>query len=148
MGANTDIVRQWFEEVWNRGRAEAIEELLAPDAVMHGLGPEGLRGSQAFRQFHAAFCATYSDICVTVERTVEEGEMVSAWCRATAVHRQSGTAVAFSGAVLGEVRGGRIQAGWNNWDFLGLLTQLGAVDAEAAAQLLGAGEAVEESFGA
>jgi hypothetical protein len=31
-------VRRWFEEVWNKGRADAIEEMLAEDAVIHGLG--------------------------------------------------------------------------------------------------------------
>jgi hypothetical protein len=27
--------RRWFEEVWNRGRREAIPEMLAPDGVLH-----------------------------------------------------------------------------------------------------------------
>ena len=34
---NKAILRRWFEEVWNRGRTDVIDELLARDAVIHGL---------------------------------------------------------------------------------------------------------------
>ena len=27
------ILHRWFEEVWNQGRAELIDEMIAPDAV-------------------------------------------------------------------------------------------------------------------
>ena len=46
---------------------------------------------RAFRAFHASFNASFADICVNVERTVEEGDLVSAWCGVTATHRESGT---------------------------------------------------------
>lgn len=137
MGASADVMRRWFEEVWNRGRAEAIDELLAPDAKVHGLAAGLITGPEAFRAFHSSFCNTFSDIEVTVDRIIEEGERVSAWCTVSAVHRTSGKKVAFTGAVLGSVRDGQLQEGWNSWDFLGLLAQLGAVDMEEIAPLLG-----------
>jgi hypothetical protein len=31
------ILQRWFDEVWNRGREASIDELLAPDAKVHGL---------------------------------------------------------------------------------------------------------------
>ena len=31
--ANKALVRRWFEEVWNKGRVEAIEEMFAADAA-------------------------------------------------------------------------------------------------------------------
>ena len=31
------LVRRWFEEVWNKGREEAIDEMFAEDGVAHGL---------------------------------------------------------------------------------------------------------------
>ena len=33
--ANKELAKLWFEEVWNKGRREAIRELLAQDAVIH-----------------------------------------------------------------------------------------------------------------
>ena len=36
---NKALVRRWFEEVWNNGKASAIDEMLDGAAVVHGLGP-------------------------------------------------------------------------------------------------------------
>lgn len=37
--ANKAIVRRWFDEVWNQGRVDVIDELMDAYAVFHGLGP-------------------------------------------------------------------------------------------------------------
>ena len=36
--ANKALVRRWFDEVWNQGREDTIDELLAATAIAHGLG--------------------------------------------------------------------------------------------------------------
>jgi hypothetical protein len=46
------IARQWFKEVWNEGNEAAIDRLLHPDAVAHGLTPEPIRGPAAFKPFY------------------------------------------------------------------------------------------------
>ena len=33
---NSALIRRWFEEVWNKGRMEAIDEMASPDVVGHG----------------------------------------------------------------------------------------------------------------
>jgi hypothetical protein len=35
--ANKALIRRWFEEVWNKGRVEAIDEMFAADGIAHGL---------------------------------------------------------------------------------------------------------------
>ena len=49
--ANKAIVRRWFEEVWNQGREETIDELFAPHAVGYGLGDTDVttRGPAEFK---------------------------------------------------------------------------------------------------
>ena len=37
MTSNAALVRRWFEEVWNQQRPQTVEELAAPDIVIHGL---------------------------------------------------------------------------------------------------------------
>ena len=32
---NIQLMRRWFQEVWNEGRMETIYELLSPDGVAH-----------------------------------------------------------------------------------------------------------------
>ena len=39
MSTNTELIQRWFKEVWcEPRRAEAIEEWMAPDAQLYGLG--------------------------------------------------------------------------------------------------------------
>jgi hypothetical protein len=33
---NKALIRRWFEEVWNKGRADAIPEMFAEDGIAHG----------------------------------------------------------------------------------------------------------------
>lgn len=102
---------------------------MASDAVVHGLPAGDLEGTEAFRAFHAAFNGVFSEISVTVERTIEDSESVAAWCKARMTHRETGKVTEFNGAVIGTFRDGMIQESWDCWNFLGLLTQLGTVDA-------------------
>jgi hypothetical protein len=37
---NKALVLRWFDEVWNKGRVSAIDEMLADTAVVHGLGAD------------------------------------------------------------------------------------------------------------
>ena len=44
MAGRRTLLHEWFEEVWNRGDAAAIDRLLAPDAVITACrGPTGTR---------------------------------------------------------------------------------------------------------
>jgi hypothetical protein len=47
------LVRKWFDEVWNNGRATLIDEMLTEHAVVHGLGPD-LHGPAEFKAY--PFC--------------------------------------------------------------------------------------------
>ena len=37
MAATRNFMRRWFDELWNKGRLEIVDELVAPDCVIHGL---------------------------------------------------------------------------------------------------------------
>jgi hypothetical protein len=37
---NGTLMRRWFEEVWNKGNAEAIDELFDADGIVHGLSSD------------------------------------------------------------------------------------------------------------
>ena len=52
-GKNKALVHRWFEEVWNQGRADAIDTFLTSRTVVRDLGPADLDAS-GFKQFHAA----------------------------------------------------------------------------------------------
>lgn len=48
------ILRDWFESVWVRGDESAIDRLMDPEAVVHGLGDTPIRGPAGFKpHFHS-----------------------------------------------------------------------------------------------
>ncbi|HEY9285408.1 MAG TPA: ester cyclase [Pyrinomonadaceae bacterium] len=134
---NKALVRRWFEEVWNRGRAEAIDELFAEDGVAHGLAGDAspLRGAAGFKPFFHSFREAFPDIEVVVEDVIAEGDKLAARCSVRATHggdtlgfRATGRPIEITGTTFARVRDGKIVEAWNNFDFMALFQQLGAVE--------------------
>jgi len=124
------VLNRWFDEVWNQGRESAIDEMVAPEAVVHGLyGPDGKEvvGVESFKAMYRAFHSALSDIHVAmeeIEEIVEQGAMSVARCVVTATHTGDGLGksprgnrVTFTGMTMARERDGKIVEGWNNFDF-------------------------------
>lgn len=134
---NKALVRRWFEEVWNKGRADAIAEMLAGDAVVHGLSDDAakpLRGPAGFLPFHAQFREAFPNIEVCVEDTIAEGDKVAVRCSVGGKHagdslgfKATGAQAEFDGIAIVRVRDGKIVEAWNNFDFMKMYRQLGAI---------------------
>lgn len=77
---NVALVYRWFEEVWNKGRAEAIDEMFAVDGIAHGLGEAGVdvEGPAGFRPFFEKLRGAFPEFQVTIEDTIAEGDQVAA----------------------------------------------------------------------
>ncbi len=134
---NKALLQRWFEEVWNKGRAEAIDEMFAEDGLAHGLSDEGgkpLLGPAAFKEFHAKFRGAFPDIIITVDDTVAEGDKVAARCSVRGKHTGDNLGFAatqapaeFTGIAIIRVKDGKIAEAWNNFDFMTMYRQLGVI---------------------
>jgi steroid delta-isomerase-like uncharacterized protein len=128
------FMERWFEEVWSKGREDAIDEMMAPNTKGHGLkGPDGkeIDGMAAFRSFHRIFRSAFSDIHVRVEDTVTEGDKTVARCHVTGTHTgdslgrpSTGKSVNFTGMTMARIKDGKIVESWNNFDFATMYKQL------------------------
>jgi hypothetical protein len=78
------IIR-WFEEVWNRGRRQVIDELLSPDCVIHD-GETSIKGPEEFKKYFDLMRSAFSEIKVTPEEAVSEGPLVPAMVGEDAPH--------------------------------------------------------------
>ena len=144
---NRAVIERWFEEVWNKGREEAIDELFAEDGVAHGLADESggaLRGPSGFKPFFRKFRESFPDIEVVVEDTVSEGDKIAARCSVRGRHQSDSLGFAathrpveFTGICIVRLADGKIAEAWNNFDFMAMFQQLGALrfnTADAGAQ--------------
>jgi hypothetical protein len=76
---NAALVHRWFEEVWNQGREETIDELFAPNGVTYGLGERDaeVRGPSQFKPFFRNIRAAFPDLHIKILDTVAEGNKVA-----------------------------------------------------------------------
>jgi steroid delta-isomerase-like uncharacterized protein len=134
---NSALIRRWFEEVWNNGRMAAIDEMASPDVVGHGQAQhDTVIGREQFRTFAGEFRRAFPDLKVKIDHIVEQGDKVAARWTATMTHQgeflgfaPTGKKATITGTSIQRFSDGKIVEGWDNWDQLGLLVQIGAVPA-------------------
>ena len=134
---NKALVRRWFEEVWNKGRSEAIEEMFAEDGIAHGLSDDpaaSMKGPRDYRPFYETFRGAFPNIVVNIEDMVAEGDKVAARCSVTGKHTgdnlgfaATNTGVDFTGITIVRISDGKIVEAWNNFDFMRMNRQLGVL---------------------
>src|ERR1017187_8256486 len=132
---NVELMRRWFKEVWNEGRTQTIYDLLAPDAVAIGELEDGsqLRGPAEFVPFVERIRGAFPDINIVVEDVFGAGDKVVLRWSATMTHRgdhlgipATGERVRIAGMTIARIGEKQIVEGWDNWDQLGMLKQIGA----------------------
>lgn len=131
-----NLQERWFDEVWNKGNEHAIDQMLAPGSVAHGLvdpGGNEVAGAFQFKQFWRTMRSAFSGIRVDVQQTVSEGDLQAARYVVTGRHTgdglpyaPSGKLVKFTGMTLVRINKGQIVESWNNVDFMAMYQQLQA----------------------
>ena len=129
--AERGLGRYWFDEIWNKGRKEAIGEMFPSNGLSHD-GDVTSTGPQAFYDFFDRMTALFSDIHIDVlDEFAEEDRLCLRWSCA-AKHTGPGLGIAptdkmthVTGISIMRIRNGQIVEAWQNWDMLGLLQQVG-----------------------
>jgi len=133
---NKALIRRWFEEVWNAGRIELVDELRAPDSVSTGLVERDSesRGNAPFVVFYNNLRQAFPDLQVRIEDMLAEGDKVAVRATFEGTHMGDAFGVSATGRrinvvciAIARVEGGKIVQGWNSLDQLGILHQIGAL---------------------
>ena len=143
---NKAIVRRFFEEVQNQGNVAAVDELLAPNILLHFDFPldvpvprELQLGLEEIKQDFSQFRTTFPDFHFTVELLVAEGDLVVTRGTARGTHTgeyrgliyqgipPTGKQVTWTYIAIVRILDGKIVEQWSNGDDLGRLQQLGAL---------------------
>ncbi len=136
---NKSIVRRWVEGGWNGGDLALIDQLLAPDYVLHDpQAPVPITSSAAFKEFVTAYRTALPDMHMTVDDLIAEGDKVVWRFTARGTHDgplmslpPSGRPVVTTGIVISRFVDGKWAEDWLNFDLLGMLQQIGVIPALA-----------------
>ena len=131
--SNKALVRRFYEEAWDQGRLDIIDELFADDYVRHDLRPADLLpGPAGMRKLTEDFRAAFPDLSFTVRLLVGEGDYVVGRWTATGTHSGSWGGVEptrrraeLTGVNIFRFENGQAAELWNFRDDLGLMEQLG-----------------------
>jgi predicted ester cyclase len=139
--ADRELVRRFFEEVWNKGNLAYIDEAYSPDFVLHALwqnpslgGSRDASGPQAAKEVIGRWLEGFPDMHVTIEEQVAEGDTIVSRHFASATHTSEFRGIKpthklgkMSGITITRVHGGKIVEAWTLWDAVGMMQQLGVM---------------------
>jgi steroid delta-isomerase-like uncharacterized protein len=129
--------------VWNQKNAATIDEMMAPNCIIHGLSEERetMRGPAQFRRFYDPLRSAFPDIHLEVEDVLLDGRQTAARILATGTHTGDGLGIPPTGRpvrasgiiIMRWDDTGRIVEGWNEFDAAGMQRQLMSPGAPAVA---------------
>jgi steroid delta-isomerase-like uncharacterized protein len=129
-----NVVKRWWEELWNYGNLSVTEEIVSPDFINHDPSspwvPAGIDGVKALAQ---AYHVVFPDMHFSVERQVAVGDTVVSHWRVRGTQKgelmglaPTGKVVEAEGISIFEVVNGKVSRQTVIWDTLGMLQRLGA----------------------
>jgi predicted ester cyclase len=129
------VIRRILAEVFGQGRLEVLDELLADDFVNHRVPPGMDSGIGSVRRIVEMERAAFPDLTYTVEREVEEGDVVMALTLAEGTHDgaifgvpPTGRRVSWRQVHIGRMRDGRMAEPWGVSDLASLWVQIGRAE--------------------
>lgn len=132
--ANKALAQRWLEEVWNKGDLRLIDELVAPDYVLHDPTRPGLKGRAGIRESIAMFRQAFPDLTFIVEDQVAETDKIVTRYTVQGTHlgplmgiAATGKQGTITGIDIYRISNGQIAEAWSNWDTLGLLQRMGVI---------------------
>lgn len=122
-----------FGESVNSGNLDALDEVIAPDAVDHDPAPIQGPGPEGFKRFFGMMRNAFPDLGITVEHMVADDETVAFAYTITGTHEgdflgvaPTGKSISARGCQVGRFRDGMLVERWGSSDELGMLQQLDA----------------------
>ena len=117
--ANKNLVRRYYEEIWNQWDDEAVDRLIAADISFHGSLGMCVEGLDGFRSYVARVRAAFPDFHNSINDLIAESDKVVAVLTYTGTHRgelfgiaPTGRRISYRGIAVFQIRDGKI---WNGY---------------------------------
>ncbi len=131
--ANRQLMTSIYEEIWNQGNLDLIDERYADDYVRHQAGyPSELAGSEGLKQFVQALRVGFPDFHCTIEEMLAAGDkvVIRDECQGTQTGEwngipATGNPIRFTSTIIHQIADGKVVEDWADYDSLGWMLQLG-----------------------
>jgi steroid delta-isomerase-like uncharacterized protein len=128
------IVRQLYEEVWNKRRLELVDEIISPSHALHDPNlTDSAIGPEAYKRQVTRFITAFPDLRFNVEDMFGERDKLAVAWTISGTHKgefmgipATDKKVSVDGITLNHIVNGKIMDSYISWDTLGLMRQLGA----------------------
>lgn len=130
---NKRLITRYFDEVWNQGKLEVLNELIAPNYINHSPGaPNPKPGPEGLKPIVEALRKGMPDVHYTIQDMVVTSDKVAVRLEMTGTHTgnffglaPTGKQVTVSQFQIERIENGKIVEHWRQTDDLGLMRQLG-----------------------
>jgi steroid delta-isomerase-like uncharacterized protein len=128
------VVREFYEELWNKGDLDRTEEYFAADFVGHAPGNTGAKGPEGVKKLISEWREGIPDMELEIHAQHAEGSKVGTRFTGRGTHKgtfmgipATGKEASLSGIAITRVVDGEVVSDWGEFDILGMLQQLGVV---------------------
>lgn len=133
--ATNIATQEAFGEAINSGTL-AFDDLVAADAVDHDPAPGQVPGPEGYRAMFGQLRTAFPDLRVEVDHLTATGDDVAIAYTVTGTHggpfqghEPTGKTVEVRGVQIGRFADGKLVERWGSSDQLGIMTQLGLIEA-------------------
>jgi len=123
-----------MEEVWQKARPAAMDELLAPDVFFNYVSPGVEPNREVYKREVNSYFVGFPDLQFTIEDILAEGDKVAVRYTGRGTHKgefwgvaPTGRQVTMRGISIIRIKEGRIVEEWAYINTLNLMEQLGAL---------------------
>lgn len=132
---NKQTIIRYFEEVWNHGKLEVLDELLSPGYINHSPGmPNPEPGPSGLKPIVSAIRIAFPDLKYTVKNMVVSQDQVAVHVLMTGTHTgnffgiaPTGKKIEVSQMQIERIEHGKMVEHWRVTDDLSLMKQLGVI---------------------
>ena len=136
--ANKAFVREWVDKAWNHGDLSLVDQKFTTNYTLHDVTAPNLVGREPFKMFIGGFLSAFPDVHVTIEDMFGEGDRVTWRWTMTGTHEgllaaisPTGKPINIGGIIITRFENGLWAEDFVEYNFFGLLQQLGVVPALA-----------------
>ncbi len=132
---NKMIINRYFEEVWNQGKLDVLDEIVSVDYINHSPGmPNPLRGPEGIKPIVTAIRDAFPDLKYVIENIVVSEDQVAVHTTMYGTHRgdffglaPTGKTIKVAQMQIERIENGKIVEHWRVTDDLTMRRQLGQI---------------------